>query len=342
VLFRSVVIEGPQHLAALERWAKAATADGTHCWVQLNHPGKQAPKGLNRETVAPSAIPFAANLQAFFPTPRELTAQEIEALVVRFAEAARAVKQAGFTGVQLHGAHGYLISQFLSPHHNQRTDAWGGTAEKRRRFVLEVYRAIRGAVGPAFPVGVKLNSADFQRGGFSEDESLDAVRALAEAGVDLLEISGGTYEAPAMTGVKREPMKESSRAREAYFLEFAEKARAAVKTPLALTGGFRSVGGMAQAIDSGAIDLVGLARLMAVDPRVPQRLLAGQDPEHPVRPIKTGLSFVDRSGLLETSWYAGQLRRIAHGQPVRPDESALWVFVKQAWAMGRPRRLRAR
>jgi 2,4-dienoyl-CoA reductase-like NADH-dependent reductase (Old Yellow Enzyme family) len=274
-------------------------------------------------------------MQAFFATPRELTADEVQALVERFALAAKTVKEAGFTGVQIHGAHGYLVSQFLSPHHNQRTDAWGGTPEKRRRFVLEVYRAIRAAVGPKFPVGIKLNSADFQRGGFTEEESLDTIRALAAAGIDLIEISGGTYEAPAMTGVKtsKEPVKESTKAREAYFLDFAEKARAAVDTPLVVTGGFRSSKGMAQAIDSGAVDMVGIARIMAVEPGVPNRLLAGKNPEQVVRPIKTGISAIDKMGLLEISWYTGQLKRIGRGQPTKPKEPGLWVFAKQVWGM---------
>ncbi|HPW85331.1 MAG TPA: NADH:flavin oxidoreductase/NADH oxidase family protein [Rhodoferax sp.] len=331
----NVVIEDDTHLAALKAWAKAATAKNTHCWVQLNHPGKQAPKGLNRETVAPSAVPFRDDMKAFFATPRELTDAEVHALVARFGKAAGIVKQAGFTGVQIHGAHGYLVSQFLSPHHNVRTDGWGGTPEKRRRFVLEVYQAMRKAVGAKFPIGIKLNSADFQRGGFTEEESLDTIRALADAGIDLIEISGGTYEAPAMTGVKtsKEPVKESTRLREAYFLEFAEKARAAVKTPLVVTGGFRSAQGMAQAIESGAVDMVGLARMLAIEPDAPKKLLAGKPTVHTVKPITTGIKAIDKLGLLEISWYTGQLKRIGRGEPTKPREPGLWVFAKQAWHM---------
>ncbi len=331
----NVVIEDDTHLAALKAWAKAATAKNTHCWVQLNHPGKQAPKGLNRETVAPSAVPFRDDMKAFFATPRELTDAEVHALVARFGKAAGIVKQAGFTGVQIHGAHGYLVSQFLSPHHNVRTDDWGGTPEKRRRFVLEVYQAMRKEVGAKFPIGIKLNSADFQRGGFTEEESLDTIRALADAGIDLIEISGGTYEAPAMTGVKtsKEPVKESTRLREAYFLEFAEKARAAVKTPLVVTGGFRSAAGMAQAIESGAVDMVGLARMLAIEPDAPRKLLAGKPTVHQVKPITTGIKMIDKLGLLEISWYTGQLKRIGRGEPTKPREPGLWVFAKQAWHM---------
>jgi 2,4-dienoyl-CoA reductase-like NADH-dependent reductase (Old Yellow Enzyme family) len=330
----NVVIEDARHLRALQDWAQAATRNHTQCWVQLNHPGKQAPKGLNAETVAPSAVPFRADMRAFFATPRALTDAEIRALIQRYGQAAGVVKQAGFTGVQIHGAHGYLVSQFLSPHHNTRTDDWGGSAEKRRRFVLEVYAAMRAAVGADFPIGIKLNSADFQRGGFTEEESIDTIRALSAAGIDLIEISGGTYEAPAMTGIKANTdVKSSTRAREAYFLDFGEKARAAVKTPLVVTGGFRSAKGMAEAIDTGAVDMVGLARILAIEPDLPQRLLAGKPALHQVKPIKTGIKAIDKLGLLEVSWYTGQLKRIGRGQPTQPHESALWVFAKQAWHM---------
>ncbi len=332
----NVVIEDNTHLVELQRWAQAATANNTQCWVQLNHPGKQAPKGLNRETVAPSAVPFRSDLKAFFATPRALEDSEVQALVQRYGMAAGVVKQAGFSGAQIHGAHGYLVSQFLSPHHNIRTDAWGGTAQKRRHFVLEVYRAMREAVGPAFPIGIKLNSADFQRGGFTEEESIETIRALADAGIDLIEISGGTYEAPAMTGVQTHApseKKESTIQREAYFLEFAEKARQAVRTPLVVTGGFRSAQGMAQAIDSGAVDMVGIARIMAIEPDLPSRLLAGNPALHTVKPLRTGIKAIDKMGLLEVSWYTGQLKRIGRGALPKHHESALWVFAKQAFQM---------
>ncbi len=350
----NVVIEDDRFLPELKAWAQAATRNGTQCWVQLNHPGKQAPKGLNKENIAPSAVPFRAEMQAFFPTPREMTDAEVREVIARFAQAAALVKQAGFSGVQIHGAHGYLVSQFLSPHHNRRTDDWGGTPEKRRHFVLAVLAAMRAQVGPDFPIGIKLNSADFQRGGFTEEESLDTIRALSEAGIDLIEISGGTYEAPVMTGAKgqpkgaaAEPVKESTKQREAYFLAFAEKARATVKTPLVVTGGFRSSQGMAEAITSGAVDFVGLARALAIEPDVPQRLLSGQQPREQVKPLKTGIGFIDKMGLMEITWYTGQLKRIGRGEAPKPNESPLWVFIKYIAAqagMGRkkkPTKLRA-
>jgi 2,4-dienoyl-CoA reductase-like NADH-dependent reductase (Old Yellow Enzyme family) len=341
----NVVLEDESDLPLLREWANVATAQGTQIWMQLNHPGKQSPKGLNRENVSPSAIPFRKEMAAFFDAPREVTVAEIEDIIRRFGHAAAIAKQAGFSGVQIHGAHGYLVSQFLSPHHNQRTDDWGGSAEKRRRFVLAVYAEIRRQVGAEFPVGIKLNSADFQRGGFTEEESLATIRALSAAGLDLIEVSGGTYESPAMTGASDAPKAASTVAREAYFLEFAEKVRAAVSTPLMVTGGFRSYAGMNAALRSGALDLVGLSRLLAVDPDAPAALLKGKDGKQRVRPITTGIKAVDRMALMEVAWYARQLKRIANGREPRPNESALFAFfgtvTASGWGTFRTRRLRA-
>src|SRR5690554_797269 len=222
----NLVVEDERDLGMLQAWATAGTQENTQFWMQINHPGKQVMRTLVKDPVAPSAIPFRTDMSRFFATPRALKELEIEEIIQRFGNTAAIAKKAGFTGVQIHAAHGYLVSQFLSGHHNQRTDQWGGSAENRRRFVLEVYKEIRRQVGDAFPVGIKLNSADFQRGGFTEEESLEVIRELSAAGMDLIEISGGTYEEPAMTG-KEYPKKESTLKREAYFLEFAEKARQA-------------------------------------------------------------------------------------------------------------------
>lgn len=327
----NVVLEDERDLPQLRAWANAASARGMQLWMQLNHPGKQAPRGLNTETVAPSAIGFDKELARFFTIPRALTSVEVEALIARFARSAGLAKRAGFSGVQIHAAHGYLVSQFLSPRHNQRDDAWGGSAEKRRRFALEIYRAIRAEVGIEFPVGIKLNSADFQKGGCSEEESLALVASLAELGVDLIEISGGTYEAPVMaTG----PQRESTRLREAYFLEFAAKARAHVRTPLAVTGGFRTRAAMEEALGSGALDLVGLARALAVDPDFPRKLLAGDDTPSPVHPIRTGIGMVDRAGLMEVAWYARQLHRLGNGKAPALNEGPKYALLATLASQG--------
>lgn len=341
----NVAIEDERDLPALQEWTRAATSQGSAIWAQLNHPGKQSPKGLNAENIAPSAIPFRKNMTAFFDTPREATEPEIEDIIRRFGITAAICKKAGFSGVEIHGAHGYLINQFLSPHHNQRTDKWGGSADSRRQFVLAVYDEVRRNVGPDFPVGIKLNSADFQKGGFTEEDSVETILALADAGIDLIEISGGTYEAPAMSGVAAEPKKPSTTAREAYFLAFAEKVRSLVTTPLMVTGGFRSVAGMNEALRSDALDIIGVARLLAIDPDAPARLLRGEDSPQHVRPIKTGIGFVDRMGLMEIVWYNQQLNRIANGGEPRPNASAIGAFLKSVahsgWGSFRSRRMRA-
>ncbi|HSW05182.1 NADH:flavin oxidoreductase/NADH oxidase family protein [Aquabacterium sp.] len=341
----NVVIEDEADLPMLRAWARAATDQGTALWVQLNHPGKQSPKGLNAVNLSPSAIPFREDMASFFDTPREATTAEILDIIQRFGRSAAICKKAGFSGVQIHGAHGYLVGQFLSPHHNHRTDEWGGSPENRRRFVMAVYAEIRRQVGPDFPVTIKLNSADFQRGGFTEEESMATILELAGAGIDLIEISGGTYEAPAMSGAFQQPKTASTAAREAYFLEFAAKVRAKVQVPLMVTGGFRTAEGMNAALRTGALDIVGLARLMAIDPDAPVALLRGRDSVQRVRPITTGIKPVDRMGIMEILWYTRQLKRIAEGSSPRPGESGLVALIKglmtSSWGTYRTRRMRA-
>lgn len=342
----NVVLEDERDMELLKAWARAGTQNGTQLWMQINHPGKQVMRSLNKSAVAPSAIPFESpELAAVFLKPRALTEGEIQDLIQRFGRTAELAQQAGFSGVQIHGAHGYLVSQFLSGRHNQRTDQWGGNAENRRRFVLEIYKEMRRRCGAGFPIGIKLNSADFQKGGFTEEESLDVIRALSAAGIDHIEISGGTYEAPAMAGKKQKPVKDSTRRREAYFMEFAAKARAAVKTPLMVTGGFRSLAGMAEAIQSGDVDFVGLARGLAIEPDLPNRLLAGREPRHQVKPISTGIKLVDNMGMMEVMWYSRQLHRMGRGKEPRPTESGLlsllFTLAENGWGTLQTRRLRA-
>lgn len=297
--------------AGFRAWARAVEGTDTRLWVQLNHPGRQSPRYLSREPVAPSAVPFGSRgIRTAFAVPRALTGEEIEAIIERFAVAARTFVDAGFHGVQIHGAHGYLVSQFLSPLTNLRTDAWGGDAVRRRRFLLEVVRRVRSAVGDDVPVGVKLNSADFQRGGFTEEESLEVVRELGETGVDLLEVSGGTYEKAAMMGSGR----ASTQAREAYFLDYAAKARSVSDVALMVTGGFATRDGMEEALRSGALDVVGLGRPLIVDPALPARLLDGDDVRAERLCPKTGVRLAD--SLLEIQWHTRQMHRIAAGKPV--------------------------
>ncbi len=321
----NVVVSDDRHMDRLSTWAAAGAKNDTQLWVQLNHPGKQIPKTLSKEPVAPSAIGFSGDLARFFNPPRALTENEIHAIIEKFAAGAGIIQQAGFAGVQIHGAHGYLVSQFLSPRHNQRDDAWGGTIENRMRFVMEIYRAIRKTVGSSFPIGIKLNSSDFLKDGFTEDESAHVVAALAEEGIDLVEISGGTYEKPAMAG--RIEVANASES-EAYFLAYAEKVRKNVDIPLMVTGGFRTAAGMAETVKRNGIDLVGLARPLAIDPELPNKILSGADYVSAVKPLMTGVSFVDRLPLLEVTWYEQQLALIADGKPPQPDRN-VWLSLGQ-------------
>ncbi len=320
-----VVIEDESDLPKLKEWAMVGKKYNMAQIVQLSHPGKQCPKGLNRETVAPSAIGFdSSSLISFtFPVPRALEESEIDDIIKRFGESARICEKAGFEGVQIHGAHGYLISQFLSPKHNHRTDQWGGSLENRMRLLLEIFKSIRSQTSAKFIVGVKLNSDDFQKGGFSEQDSVVVFKALDELGIDFIEISGGTYEAAALVGAVK---KESTKQREAYFLEFAEKVRQEVKTTLMVTGGFRTQTGMNAALQSGACDLIGLARPLAVETDVAEHLIAGADVKHAVKPIKTGIGMIDKLGMMEVIWYAAQFKTIGLGKAPNPKLSPLSVF----------------
>ena len=308
----NVVLDVQSDLTKFKTWAQAGTANNTQLWAQLNHPGKQVPSFISGEPVAPSALPLEGDLQKNFKCPRALTENEIHIVIQQFSTSASLAKEVGFSGVQIHGAHGYLVNQFLSGRHNQRKDEWGGSLENRMRFLVSIYKAIRAAVGENFPVGIKLNSADFMSGGFTEEESMQVIQHLSDIGIDLIEISGGSYEAPAMAdGVKK---KASTIKREAYFLEYAEKARAVTEAPLVVTGGFRSTEGMNEALKSGATDMVGLARPLAVDPSVPNKALADKGFSINLRTLTTGFPSLDRMVLLNMSWYEAQLARMANGK----------------------------
>ncbi len=320
---RNIVVENEDHLAMLSSIAQAGQEEGSQCWVQLSHPGRQCPKTVTREPVAPSEVELKG-LEALFSKPRALTEEEIEDIIERFATSAAIVKKAGFMGVQVHSAHGYLSSQFLSPRTNKRTDQWGGSLENRMRFLLSTVRGVRAAVGAAFPVSVKLNSADYQRGGFTEEESMEVVSALEAEGIDLLEISGGSYEEPAMMGTRA-----STVAREAYFAEYAENVRKVSKLPLMLTGGFRTGETMAAAVESGAIDVVGMARPLAVEPDLPKELLAGQKVRAVDVNVRLGVKLMD--DMLQSFWYGDQIRAMSKGAEPNPSRSRFVSLVRGFW-----------
>lgn len=322
---RNVAVEDERDLELLMRWASAVRSKGAQLWMQISHAGRQSPKKVTRQPVAPSAVPFRRGaLRPIFGTPRALTEREIHRLIEGFARTAGIAKKAGFHGVQIHAAHGYLISEFLSPLVNRRTDDWGGSPEKRMRFLLDVVRSVRRTVGPQFPIGIKLNSADFQCGGFTEDESINVVRALEHERIDLLEVSGGNYENAAMMGTRA-----SSKAREAYFMEYAEQVRDAVKTPLMLTGGFRTLAAMVDAVHSGVIDAVGLARPLCVEPDLCARMLNGSTAAALSVHIRTHVQLFD--DMLQSFWFNHQIKRMGRG--LEPDIGASkWIVLAKGMA----------
>lgn len=278
----TIALEAGTPLAPFKVWAQAARQHGAQIWMQINHPGRQVMANMGGLAWAPSAVALDLGKHSkLFAQPVAMSAANIEEVIQRFADTAHAAEQAGFNGVQIHAAHGYLLSQFLSPLINRRTDEWGGSLENRARLLLEVVRAVRQRVSPGFSVAVKLNSADFQRGGFSEDDARQVVQLLNELPVDLIELSGGSYESPAMQGRTADgrPL-----AREAYFLEFAQALATVARMPVMTTGGIARQEIAEQVLASG-VAVVGIATALSVAPDLPQQWRAGQKPTTTEPPV---------------------------------------------------------
>ncbi|MBB3037089.1 NADH:flavin oxidoreductase/NADH oxidase family protein [Hoyosella altamirensis] len=305
---RNAVLEDDKHLDLVARWARAGNAHGAAMIMQINHPGRVPVLPLLRQPVGPSAI-RPGQLGYNLRKPRALSKTEVKDMIARYARTAQLAVEAGFNGVQVHAAHGYLLSQFLSPKANHRDDEYGGDPKRRMAMLLEVVEAVRAAIGHDKVLSVKLNSSDFENGGLTAEESLDVALALEAAGIDLLEISGGNYEAPAMTGV----VKSSTASREAYFLSYAEQLRELSKIPLMLTGGVRTAEFMNEVLGAGAVDVIGLGRPMALHADYPARLLAGTTQEELPRAPRAGFGPVD--AWMQLAWHAANFERIANGSP---------------------------
>lgn len=308
---RNVVADALVDPARLASYA--ASAGEVPLLAQLNHPGRQTNRFMARRPVAPSRGPAVAMLGAF-ARPRALHDDEVDAVVDRFVAAAVRCRDAGFDGVQVHAAHGYLLAQFLSPATNRRADRWGGDVGRRARALLEVVRRTRAATGDGFTLSVKLNSSDFRRGGLAEDDAAEVARLLDAEGIDLLEVSGGTYESGALLGLA-DGQAPTGADREAYFAGFAARIAGDVEVPVMLTGGLRTRGAMERLLASGVVDVVGLARPLAMDPDLAARLLDGRVdgielPDHRVP------GPLELAG--ESEWYEAQLARIADGRDPDP------------------------
>jgi len=276
----NVAIDGTQtdeQLSRLRAFAKAGTTAGNHCWAQIGHAGRQCDVKVNKIGVGPSAIQSnnLGGYRSLMPSwaPKELTVTEIDDVVHRFAFAAMICKASGFTGVQIHAAHGFLLSSFLNPSANRRTDQYGGSLENRVRLLLSVVKEVRGVVGEDFPVGVKLNSSDFQKGSFSHEDAMEVARLLDATGVDLLEISGGNFENPALLG--GENVMNSTHVREAYFLDYAKGIQKHVsRMVLCLTGGMRSRVVMENVIRESSIQVIGVGRPLCAMPDATKRIFS--------------------------------------------------------------------
>ncbi len=317
-----LIAEDEIFLEDYRKLADATQKNGTQLWMQINHPGRQAPRYLDASPVSASDIAMPSKV---YEQPRPLSEEEIQDVIERYGTAALVAKKAGMKGAQIHGAHGYLVSQFLSPLTNVRNDKWGGSLENRARFVLEIYRNMRSKVGDDFPLGIKINSADFQRGAFTEVESMEVIQMLDQEGMDMIEVSGGTYERAAMVGTMQ---KESTKQREAYFLDFIVKVREKIRTPLMLTGGFRTIGAMNAALDSNELDFIGLGRPFCVYPDVAQELIDGSRTECPVPDLLTGVDKIDMSGMLQTPWHMFQIARMGYGKDPDPAMDVWMVYEK--------------
>ena len=270
-------------LDTLKEWSAAGTKNNTQLWMQISHAGRQTPGEINSSPMAPSNIRLKIPGKNY-GTPVPMTEEDIIDVIEKFVFTAKIARETGFTGVQFHSAHGYLLSEFLSPDINNRNDAWGGDIENRARIHLEIIKRCRKEVGVDFPISVKMNSADFQKGGFAADDSIIVAKMLESAGVDIIEISGGTYEQPKLIGVddltinpeRSEQRKESTIAREAYFLEYAKDIRKAVSLPLMVTGGFRTKEGIEDALKSNICQIIGIGRPLCADPYCVKKMIAGE------------------------------------------------------------------
>ncbi|XHS80099.1 NADH:flavin oxidoreductase/NADH oxidase family protein [Burkholderiaceae bacterium UC74_6] len=328
-----VVLEDAAQLERFQRWARIGRGGGAQFWLQINHPGRQMPADMGQPTWAPSAVALdLGKMSKFFGTPQAMTAAQIAEVIERFARTAELGEQAGFSGVEIHAAHGYLLSQFLSPLTNQREDEWGGLLAHRARLLIEVVRAVRARVSPGFTVAVKLNSADFQRGGFSAEDARQVVQWLNDEAVDLVELSGGSYEAPAMQGQARDGR---TLAREAYFAEFARDIRAVARMPVLVTGGIRRLAVAEEVVRSG-VDMVGIATALAIEPDLPNQWKAGKDSAPALRPIQWKNKVM--ASMANMAAVKFQLGRLSRGKSSQPGVSPLLALIKQQFAAKRQTR----
>ncbi len=318
---------------------EAGKAGGAKMLAQLSHAGRQTPERVNPH---PTSISDVRLELPGYGKPDPLTEEQITGVIQKYINSAKIAQDVGFDGVQIHSAHGYLLSSSLSPRINTRTDRWGGEPlENRARLVLEVVRAVRAAVNSDFIVAVKLNSSDFQKGGFDHEESVQVAVMLEKEGVDFIEISGGNFEEPkAYTHAKRSG---STEIREAYFLEYAAAIKDALNIPLMVTGGFRSARVMNEAIENSKTDLIGIGRPFITEPGFAARLLSGEIARAPaIEESFPPAEKLPRGAVL--GWFCTQIARVGKvgqadlAQPVVEGHEQYLAEIEnvtQRWAAAR-------
>ncbi|MEM9634262.1 MAG: NADH:flavin oxidoreductase/NADH oxidase family protein [Pseudomonadota bacterium] len=307
------VLDPSSDMKQVSALVAAGKSGGAKMLAQLAHAGRQTPEAINAHPTSMSEVRLAL---PGYGQPIPANETELAEVIAKFVRSARCAQQAGFDGVQIHAAHGYLLSSSLSPRINTREDRWGGSLENRARLVIEVVRAVRSAVDPGFILAVKLNSSDFQKGGFTHTESVQVAIMLEAEGVDFIEVSGGNFEEP--TAYQHTSKSQSTQVREAYFLEYAAAIKDVLSIPLMVTGGFRSASVMNDAIANGKTDLIGMGRPFIADPKFAEKLLSGSISTAPA--IERDFPPADtlpKGAVL--NWFCTQLSLI--GKLKRPDLS---------------------
>ncbi|MBG9992326.1 MULTISPECIES: NADH:flavin oxidoreductase/NADH oxidase family protein [unclassified Pseudoalteromonas] len=317
-----LVLEQSTDITAFAELARLSKQNNCKVVMQINHPGRQVFKKMGGKALSASSVALNMGKHShLFGVPKAMTQTDIDDVITRFTQTALQAEKAGFNGVQIHAAHGYLLAQFLSPLTNKRNDKWGGSLQNRARLLLEITRSIKAVCSPTLSVSVKLNSADFQRGGFEPSDAQVVVDLLNELNVDFVELSGGSYEAPAMQGKTGD---ERTLAREAYFLEFAKAISHRSSIPIMTTGGISRLSIANNVIESG-VALVGIATALAYQPN-----LVNKWQNEPLQlAVLPSVTWQDKTlaGLATMALVKRQIRRVGQGKPVKTNASPIFTLI---------------
>lgn len=318
-----MVLETEESVPAFSMLARSGKEAGNPFIMQINHPGRQVFKRLGTQTYSASDVELNLGKHSkLFERPLSMTREQIESVIDKFVNTAKLAKKAGFDGVQVHAAHGYLLSQFLSPITNKREDEWGGSLVNRARLLLTIISEIKQVCGDKFSLSVKLNSADFQRGGFDYYDAVNVVKMLDEFKLDFIELSGGSYESPAMQGNN---IDNSKLKREAYFLEFANKIAINSTTAIMTTGGIKRLPVVEEVLRNN-VELVGIASAIACVPDLPIKWQ--DDPDFIVKIPKVKWRDKTMAGLANMAMMRRQLQRIGKHKNTLSRPSPFFSFVK--------------